>query len=204
MFNKKLKGDIKMANPINRISTFLYVQHKSLGQKDLKLDLSSANELKVVHDTWQNRLVLFVKNLFSMGTRNETLLRLAKEAWAELNSCDSLEALQNADIKWTESAPITNQVAERFAYMLNDRKHVQSSGSDEIINPTGGSIRMAHEIYQNPLVDVGIIRRVNVQGALLPEPLAKDAELTLSLAADIKGTATTGNAYGSVTILVTK
>ena len=103
-----------MTNPINRISTFLYVQHKSLGQKDLKLDLSSANELKVVYDTWHNRLALFVQNLFSLGTRNQTILRLAKEAWVGLNGCDSLEALQNADIKWTESAPITDEVAERF------------------------------------------------------------------------------------------
>jgi hypothetical protein len=233
IFNKTIKGDIKMANPINRISTFLYVHHKSLGQKDLKLDLSSANELKVVHDTWQNRLVLFVKNLFSLGTRNETLLCLAKEAWAELNGCDSLEALQNTDIKWTESAPIADEVAQRFAYMLNDRKHVQSSGEGVFINHTNGktskiegtfqgtaaerfpaifsnrkhapgSISIAYELYQNPLVDVKIIPMENVQGMLLPAPLAKNAESLLSLAADIKGTATIGNAYGSVTIVVTK
>ena len=117
--------------------------------------------------------------------------------------------------------------------MLYDRKHVQSSGEGEIIKHTNGttskikgtfqgraaesfpamftnrkhvpgSISIAHEIYQNPLVDVGIIPRVNVRGVMLPEPLAKNAELILSLSENIRGLATIGNAYGKVTIVVTK
>lgn len=187
-----------MTNPINKIATFLYVQHKTfLGEKDLKLDLSSNDELKIVQDTWQNRLALFFKNLFSRGTRNETILRLAKEAWA-INNCDTLEALQNVDIKWTESAPITDEVAERFALMQNGKKTVQAAGritlekkdgqislSGEHVHgtaaeyftlmlsskaPAPDSITVTYKQYQNPLVDVGIIPMGAVRGIRLPAP----------------------------------
>ena len=168
-----------MANIVNnKIATYLYVKHESYensGIKDLALDLSESGNLKVVRNTWLNYFVLIFKNFVSLGSRNATILNLAKGAF-EISDCSSLKDLQSRELSKDSIPEISNATAQTFADMLyNGPRDDYGRGSIEM--PSGKKIE--YKLYKHPLVDVKLIPAEAVKGILMPAPLAERVNLLL-------------------------
>ena len=203
----------KVDRAINGLAIFLAVKHKTAGQNNFLLDLSSDSRLKIISNTRSNRILLFILNLLSISKRNEKILELAKSTYLNKNGVAETASLEDLQTQLEVSPTIAPTVLNEFdewsaesvrAMVPHVSKSIYCKSTGiSVVAENGKEYILSYELVNHPVADVGLIPsdRICQSNLFLPVPLARMINMILNSETPIHGEHVVQNTYGRVSIV---